>query len=236
MSNPVKKSEAKRLYILKTGSELVLHKGFVGVGLQEILKNCGIPKGSFYHYFESKEAFGCELVKHYIADYQIRLTELWHGTDAGEDAGEDAANNESTNSETTKNNSAYFKLIQYFSLWINDPLTECGWADTCLIVKLAAEVADLSEDMRLIMAQGVTDLIADITTLIDAGIQDQSIHTQSDAITTAQLIYQMWLGAALLSKLQKDKAPLHQALAATKLILNTKAPIKSLSYIHKLNT
>lgn len=215
MISQVKKSDAKRLHILKTGEQLVLHKGFAGVGLQEILKNCGVPKGSFYHYFGSKEAFGCDLVKQYIDDYQVRLTQLWHGNDP-------------ISNESEKVDSAYAKLIKYFSLWINDPQTECGWADTCLIVKLAAEVADLSEDMRLIMAQGVESLVADITTLIETGMQEQSIYTQSDALSTAQHIYQMWLGAALLSKLQKDKAPLHQALAATQLMLNTATPSKSM--------
>ncbi|HCQ60663.1 MAG TPA: TetR family transcriptional regulator, partial [Acinetobacter nosocomialis] len=44
--NPIKKSEAKRLHILNTSSDLILHKGFTGVGLQEILQSCEIPKGS----------------------------------------------------------------------------------------------------------------------------------------------------------------------------------------------
>lgn len=195
--SPVKKSEMKRLHILEMSSELILHKGFTGVGLQEILKTCGVPKGSFYHYFESKEAFGCELVKNYIDNYQIRLHELWNSDQSAKD-----------------------KLIRYFTLWINDPKSECGWADSCLIVKLAAEVADLSEDMRCIMAQGVDELIARIAALMVLGQQDNSIQIQADATHTAQVIYQMWLGAALLAKLQKDKAPLYQALQATELMLS----------------
>ena len=206
MSNLVKKSEAKRLHILETGSDLVLHKGFVGVGLQEILKNCGIPKGSFYHYFESKEAFGCELVKHYVDNYQLRLNELWADT--------------APSTDSAIQQSAYAKLINYFSLWINDPLTSCGWAETCLVVKLAAEVSDLSDDMRVIMAQGAENLVNNIVALIQAGKIDQSISIQGDAFINAQVIYQMWLGAALLSKLQKDKAPLHHALDATQRMLN----------------
>jgi AcrR family transcriptional regulator len=53
-----KKAEATRQHILDTGYQLVLHKGFAGLGLLEILKACNVPKGSFYHYFSSKEAFG----------------------------------------------------------------------------------------------------------------------------------------------------------------------------------
>lgn len=145
-------------------------------------------------------------MKHYVDNYQLRLNELWADTAP------------STDSATQQ--SAYAKLINYFSLWINDPLTSCGWAETCLVVKLAAEVSDLSDDMRVIMAQGAENLVNNIVELIQAGKIDQSISIQGDAFINAQVIYQMWLGAALLSKLQKDKAPLHHALDATQRMLN----------------
>lgn len=196
-TNQAKKSEAKRLHILDTSFTLVLHKGFVGVGLQEILKNCGIPKGSFYHYFESKEAFGCELLQHYINDYQQRLNLLW-----------------------ANNDTAKAKILSYFQKWIEDPEQQESWADRCLIVKLAAEVADLSEDMRLIMDQGTKNLIQRIADLIHQGMEDHSIQTQTNPAAVAQVIYQMWLGAALLSKLHKDKTPLHQAYHATAFMLS----------------
>jgi TetR/AcrR family transcriptional repressor of nem operon len=70
------KSEATRLHILNSSFQLVLHKGFVGVGLQEILKNCDVPKGSFYYYFASKEAFGCALLQQYLADYKVKIDQL----------------------------------------------------------------------------------------------------------------------------------------------------------------
>lgn len=193
---PSKKAEAKRLHILNTSSNLILNKGFTGVGLLEILKNCQIPKGSFYSYFESKEVFGCELVQFYLDNYQVRLDEVW-------------------NTEQ----SAKQKLMMYFKLWIDDPETKQGWADTCLIVKLAAEVADLSEDMRLIMANGVDQVIQRVADLIALN-EDDSVLNSADALSLAETIFQMWLGAALLSKLHKDKAPLYKALKATESLLN----------------
>ncbi|MFT4020236.1 MAG: TetR/AcrR family transcriptional regulator [Acinetobacter sp.] len=197
-----KKSEEKRLHILDSGFQLVLHKGFAGVGLQEILKNCGVPKGSFYHYFESKEAFGCALLHNYITDYQHRLNLIWDNNDA-----------------------AQTKILHYFNLWIEDDTFADGWAKRCLIVKLAAEVSDLSEEMRLIMDTGVKCLIERLALLIRQGEQDGSVYIQADtnADAIAQVLYQMWLGAALLSKLQQDKTPMHQALQATKFMLNKKS-------------
>jgi TetR/AcrR family transcriptional repressor of nem operon len=40
-----------RQHILETGHRIIAGKGFASVGLNEILKSAGVPKGSFYHYF-----------------------------------------------------------------------------------------------------------------------------------------------------------------------------------------
>ncbi len=41
----------KRALILSNASRLFSQKGYFGVGINEILAACEIPKGSFYHYF-----------------------------------------------------------------------------------------------------------------------------------------------------------------------------------------
>ncbi|RKG38609.1 TetR/AcrR family transcriptional regulator [Acinetobacter rongchengensis] len=194
------KSEATRQHILDTSFELVLRKGFVGVGLQEILKACGVPKGSFYYYFESKEAFGCALLAQYIHDYKAKIEQIWLQTDG----------------------SAYARLMALWQAWIEDPV-HGGWAENCLIVKLAAEVSDLSEDMRKILNFGVTKLTERVASLLHEGQQEGSIPKHIDPNKMAQVMYQLWLGAALLAKLAQDKAPLHLALETTQNLLD---PIK----------
>lgn len=203
------KSEATRLHILNSSFQLVLHKGFVGVGLQEILKNCDVPKGSFYYYFASKEAFGCALLQQYLADYKVKINQLIQ----------------------QEQRSAYASLVALWQAWIDNPSHESdvehhsdgGWAENCLIVKLAAEVSDLSEDMRQILNFGVRKLTERISGLIQAGQQDGSIPAHIDAEKMAQTMYQLWLGAALLARLARDKQPLYLALETTQQLLQ---PIK----------
>ncbi|GAB2779042.1 TetR/AcrR family transcriptional regulator [Halomonas shantousis] len=188
-----KKAEAKRRHILDTGYRLVLNKGFVAVGLQEILKTCGIPKGSFYHYFPSKEAFGCELLQEYIDDYGYKLDQLLSAAESGRDS-----------------------LMRYWDAWITDPAApERGWAEDCLVVKLAAEVADMSENMRRVLDDGVQQLMVRIANLIEEGRDDGSLPDGMSPLALARVLYQMWLGAALLAKLSQDKTPLQQARDAT---------------------
>lgn len=191
------KSEATRQHILDTSFELVLHKGFVGVGLQEILKACDVPKGSFYYYFASKEAFGCALLEQYIHDYKAKIEQIWLLTDG----------------------SAYARLMALWQAWIEDPI-HGGWAENCLIVKLAAEVSDLSEDMRKILNFGVGKLTERVASLLHEGQQEGSIPPHIDPNKMAQVMYQLWLGAALLAKLAQDKAPLYLALETTQNLLD----------------
>ena len=59
--------------LLSAGARLVWQKGFNNTGLQEILKEAGVPKGSFYFYFDSKESFGLELIDVYISFFEREL-------------------------------------------------------------------------------------------------------------------------------------------------------------------
>ena len=57
-----------RELLLRAGLEALTVKGFVATSIEEVLKSVSVPKGSFYHYFDSKEAFGLALIERY-ADY-----------------------------------------------------------------------------------------------------------------------------------------------------------------------
>lgn len=55
----------KRLNIIKQASNLFSHKGYYGVGINEILTSCQIPKGSFYHYFPNgKKQLAAEVLRY----------------------------------------------------------------------------------------------------------------------------------------------------------------------------
>jgi TetR/AcrR family transcriptional repressor of nem operon len=60
----------KRELILAKGAEVMTRRGYHGAGVQEIVQAAGVPKGSFYHYFESKEDFALQALQ---SIYQPRL-------------------------------------------------------------------------------------------------------------------------------------------------------------------
>src|SRR6516162_778949 len=49
--------------LLDAGLETLHRRGFNGCGVQEITEAAGVPKGSFYNHFESKEAMAAKMAK-----------------------------------------------------------------------------------------------------------------------------------------------------------------------------
>ena len=66
-------SHDTREHILAVAEPMILGRGFTAVGLTELLTAAGVPKGSFYHYFRSKEHFGEALLERYFAGYASRM-------------------------------------------------------------------------------------------------------------------------------------------------------------------
>src|SRR5438445_9036880 len=53
--------------LLDAAQELMLAKGFTATSVDEICDTASLTKGSFFHYFESKEHLGRAVVEHFYA-------------------------------------------------------------------------------------------------------------------------------------------------------------------------
>ena len=62
--------ETTRDKIIACGTQAIIGKSYNAVGLKEILAAAGVPKGSFYHFFKSKEDF-CVAVVEQFADQTV---------------------------------------------------------------------------------------------------------------------------------------------------------------------
>ncbi len=182
--------------ILATGQRIMAGKGFSAVGLNEILLTAGVPKGSFYHYFGSKEAFGQAMLHSYFEAYLADL--------------------EQTLSQPGKTMAQ--RLLNYFEVWQNtQSFYECQ--GKCLAVKLAAEVADLSEAMRLELKRGTAGIVERLAGAIAAGVEEGSLAVDETPECAAQSLYQLWLGASLMVKIVRTLHPFESAMLSTRKIL-----------------
>ena len=185
-----------RQHILSCGQQLVACKGFVGVGLAEILSSANVPKGSFYHYFASKELFGIALLETYFETYLFNLDALLGRTEL----------------------TAGQRLMTYFQRWAETQTGEDS-VRKCLIVKLGAEISDLSEVMRSTMLQGTEGIMQRLAECIATGQAECSICSTQPPAACAQWLYEAWLGASLISKLRRDGSAFDAAMQTTRQVL-----------------
>lgn len=195
MSRPSQFSDTRE-HLLATGESIILGKGFSAVGLAEILGCAGVPKGSFYHYFRSKEGFGVELLQRYFAHYDANLLAVLDQSQGD----------------------ARSCLLRYFSGWLDKHRCDEN-SQSCLAIKLAAEVSDLSEPMRQALAEGMGRVIVRLADCIRRGQQEGSLCTRLSAEDTAGSLYSLWVGAAILFKVQHTQQPMLQARALTDAML-----------------
>ncbi len=183
--------------ILETGQRIMAGKGFSAVGLNEILTAAGVPKGSFYHYFGSKDAFGEALLENYFAEYLAELDETLR------QPGLTMAQ----------------RLMNYWRHWQEtQSLFDCQ--GKCLAVKLGAEVADLSEAMRSVLKRGTSGITERLGRAIEAGVAEGSLAISEDADCVAQSLYQLWLGASVMVKIVRHTRPFETSMMTTRQILH----------------
>ena len=68
MECPGKKRDISRSKLLRAGVEMLCEQSYASMGVEHVLAKAGLSKGSFYHFYPSKQAFGLELIAQY-AEY-----------------------------------------------------------------------------------------------------------------------------------------------------------------------
>lgn len=182
--------------ILDTGQRIMAAKGYSAVGLNEILSAAGVPKGSFYHYFGSKDAFGEALLESYFTTYLEELDQILALPD-----------------QTMAQ-----RLLIYWETWQHTQAFE-DCQGKCLAVKLGVEVADLSEAMRAVLKRGTSGIIDRLAQAIETGMAEGSLKLGGEPYAVAQSLYQLWIGASMMVKITKSVQPFATAVSTTRQIL-----------------
>jgi len=186
-----------RQALLDSAKVTMSRKGFAAVGLNEVLSQAGVPKGSFYHYFSSKDAFGEAMMQSYFVEYRAGMDRIFN--EPGMTAAE--------------------RILRYFEDWReNQSAEDCQ--GKCLAVKLGAEVADLSESMRCELQKGVESIIDRLERIIGDGLRDGSIRVDAGSRASAETLYELWLGASVIAKINRSPRPLDSATRATRQMLH----------------
>lgn len=177
--------------ILDAAEEIMWKRGFHSTGLNEILKAVGVPKGSFYHWFESKEDFGVELLKHYI------------------DRATDENDHALFSSEVEE--APMPRLLNFLQSSIVK-FEEHEQRCPCLVLKLASEVTDLSEPMREVLSKGMGTWLKLLAGVFDEAKLMGHISKKVDSQQEAEIIRDLWAGAIQRATICKSTQPMEFAL------------------------
>ncbi|WP_442756677.1 TetR family transcriptional regulator C-terminal domain-containing protein [Methylocystis sp. JAN1] len=173
--------------LLDKGVALLMEQGYHGTGLQELVQSAGVPKGSFYNYFASKEAFSAEVVKHYIDPFIKQLDRHLQRKDVSADAA----------------------LRAYFNELIEETERR-DFKGGCLLGNLIGEIGDTSELAQTSLRNAVHRYRDKLREGIARGQREGSFRKDIDAKDMADFLVNVWQGALLRMKIERSVRPLTQ--------------------------
>jgi TetR/AcrR family transcriptional regulator, transcriptional repressor for nem operon len=171
--------------IIMRGAQIIHARGFNATGLQRVLDGAGVPKGSFYFYFKSKEDFGLAIVDHF-ADV---IGALFSG--ALDAPGVPALE----------------RLGRLFDAY-ERIFAKSGFTLGCPLGNLSLEMADSSERFRARLQEAIDSLIARIESCLAEAKRAGALHASFDTGEAARLLFQGLEGAILHMKVTKNAEPL----------------------------
>ena len=174
----------KRNELIQVGKELILQQGFKAASLNDILTTAGIPKGSFYYYFSSKEDFGLAIVDDFAREYRERLKSILEDPQY----------------------SPLTRLRNYFEWKIEDMAAHrCN--DGCLIGNLAQELSTQNETFRDRLNGVFAEWEQYFARCLQAAYQAGEIPSDRSE-ELAKFILSSWEGAILQAKVTKSVVPM----------------------------
>ncbi len=189
-TNPTVKESGTREKLLEVGAQAIAEKSFNGCGLAEILSRAGVPKGSFYHYFGSKEDFGVAVIEMQIAQYMELLRPIL----------------------SDRRRSPLARLRQVFEM----SREEChanGAARQCLIPRLALETAQLSETVHAAVKCAYDQWSSVLAQVIREAQSSGEIGRSHDPDRLANVLVMLWEGATIRMQIDRSLQPVDDFLA-----------------------
>jgi len=174
-----------RALLLEVGAQAIAEKSFNSCGLTEILGRAGVPKGSFYHYFASKEDFGVALIEKDSADFLNELQPI--ASDASR--------------SPLARLRAVFEQCSAFC-------AEQGAARQCLIPKLALEAAQLSTPVHAAVCGAYDQWSALLARLVREAQAAGEVDTTRAPEQLAEVLAMLWEGAMLRMQTYRNPGPI----------------------------
>jgi len=171
--------------LIRAGVAALSEKGFSATGLDEILRSVGVPKGSFYHYFTSKDAFGAVLIETYATYFAGKLERAFRDEVAPP-----------------------LQRLRSFIAEARSGMARHAFRRGCVVGNLGQEMGALPEGFRDQLRAVLGDWQGRTARILRAAQGAGEIGPHHDCDRLAAFFWIGWEGAVLRAKLERDPRPL----------------------------
>lgn len=183
--------------LIETGIKAMLEKSYHSVGIKQILDTVGVPKGSFYHYFKSKEDFGVQVIDAFAKQHALEIQGFLEDRSI-------------TPMERLK--ASYMSCLKFYP----------GENGGCLVAKLSHEVAQDEPNMRAAILNAFDMWQSLYARMIREAQAAGEIATELNADELARFMHNAWEGAVMMMQVRQNFAPIKNYLEFVfKQLLNT---------------
>ncbi len=180
------KHKAKKEEILHKGMEVMWLNGYNGTSVKDIVEAAGVPKGSFYFYFDSKVDFAIEAVHAYL----------------------NQMSQEPMKSLQDQNRSPLERLQEHYEYRIEMIGRQFEYRLGCFASNLAQEMSGTCEQIRKEVNKAMRQITAPIIGVIREAMEAGEINSSSDPEALSEFIENSFRGALTSMKAEKSAGPL----------------------------
>lgn len=173
---------------LERGMVMLLRQGYHNLGIAALLEATAIPKGSFYHHFESKEDFALQAIDLYMQEVHEGLDHCLGDTSRPP-----------------------LQRVRHFFELTEEKYRSEGYLG-CLLGGLGQELSGISETFRQKVEACFSQIARRIAACLQEAVDRGDLPDGTDAAKLSELLVNCWEGAALRTRLRRDPAPLREML------------------------
>jgi len=177
---------ATRDALVRAGVVMLTEKGYSATGIEEVLRSVDVPKGSFYHYFPSKEAFGAELIDSYATYFSRKLDSFF-----------------------LSEQHPPLERLRGFTDDAASAMKRFRYTRGCLVGNLGQEMGALPQSFRRQLFDVFIDWQQRTAKCLRSAQTTGVISSSHDCDWLAEFFWIGWEGAVLRAKLERRSEPLH---------------------------
>lgn len=174
-----------RQQLIWSGVQILSERGYSAAGLEEFLKRAGVPKGSFYGLFRSKEAYGLEVLAAYAGYFNKKLDRYLLVDDK-----------------------PALSRLEDFMTDARAGMARHGFSRGCVVGNLGQDVLSLPSSFRDALRLVLSGWEDRLTVCLVEARQLEEIREDTDPVELARVFWIGWEGAVLRARLERSCRPL----------------------------